>query len=435
MKWIVGVILFVLMSGGVAFAQVPQQPLTLEESIRIALGQSLPLHSAIEGIVGSEFRRKAAFTDFLPVWAGQYSYTRLSFPQFIGNIGGGVTGFAGSPDVYNAATSVNQPLFAGGALLANYRLEKYGVDISKTNTEAIKRDVVLQVREGYFNILNALKLREVAEQAVKQFEAQLEVTKAFFEVGIQPKNDLLLAEVQLANARQDLVRTENGVALAKSSFNNLLRREINEPLEVVDILEYKPFALSFEDCLEEAQRQRPEIKTAGLSIDQAKEGVKIARSRYFPTVNLSGSYSRNSDEFHLHGDLMSERWALQTLATITFWEWGKRAYQVGESKVRVNQAEIARIQLIEGIILEVKNAYLNLMVAEKNIGVAQKAIEQAEENLRMNEERYKYQVATQTEVLNAVTLLTQARVNYYSTLSDFNIAQARLERAMGRMYP
>jgi outer membrane protein TolC len=65
--------------------------------------------------------------------------------------------------------------------------------------------------------------------------------------------------------------------------------------------------------------------------------------------------------------------------------------------------------------------------------VAAKSIEQAEENLRMTEERYKYQVATQTEVLDAVTLLAQARLNYYNALSDFNVAKATLERAMGRM--
>ena len=53
----------------------------------------------------------------------------------------------------------------------------------------------------------------------------------------------------------------------------------------------------------------------------------------------------------------------------------------------------------------------------------------------MNEERYKYQVATQTDVVQAVTLLAQARVNYYGALSDFNVAKAQLERAMGRMYP
>jgi outer membrane protein TolC len=53
----------------------------------------------------------------------------------------------------------------------------------------------------------------------------------------------------------------------------------------------------------------------------------------------------------------------------------------------------------------------------------------------MNEERYKYQVATQTDVIIAVTLLGQAQTNYYGALSDFNVAKAQLERSMGRMYP
>ncbi len=67
--------------------------------------------------------------------------------------------------------------------------------------------------------------------------------------------------------------------------------------------------------------------------------------------------------------------------------------------------------------------------------MSETSIEQAEENLRMNEERYKYQVATATDVLDAVVLLAQARVNYVSALADFNIAKAALDRAMGRMVP
>jgi outer membrane protein TolC len=204
---------------------------------------------------------------------------------------------------------------------------------------------------------------------------------------------------------------------------------------VVDILEYKPFVLLPEECIEEASQKRHEIKTAELNIDQTKESVKIARSGFFPTINLTGGYNRLSEELGLMGDLRSERWTVQALATFTLWDWRKTAYKVGESKVKVTQAEDSKVQLIEGVTLEVKQDYLNMLQSEKNIGVAEKAIEQAEENLRMNEERYKYQVATATDVLDAVTLLAQARTNYYGALSDFNIAKARLERSMGRMYP
>jgi len=431
MKWTVGLIFLFFLFSGTGWGQDTKELLTLEESIQIALERSLRLHAAIEGVVGSEFRRKTAMTDFFPKWTGQYSYTRYNRQTTVGFEGLDGT----SRDVSNFSTSIQQPLFAGGSIYGNYRLEKMGVEVSKTDLETAKRDLVVQVREGYFNILKAEKFLSVAQQAIKQFEAQLEVTKAFFEVGIVPKNDLLQAEVRLANARQGLVKAESDLAVAKASFNTLLRREINAPLSVVDILEYKPFPLRFEESLEEALRQRPEIKNSEYKVAQAKESVKIARSGFFPVISLVGNYNKLSEELGLMGDLRAERWSMQALATFTLWEWKKTAYKVGESKVKVTQAEDSKNQLIDGIIFEVKQDYLNMLTAEKNIGVAEKAIEQAEENLRMNEERYKFQVATATDVLDAVTLLAQARVNYYSALSDFNIAKARLERAMGRMYP
>lgn len=429
----IGLIVGILLYMGLTSAQESQKPLTLEESIRIALERNLKLHSSMEGVVGSEFRRKAALTDFFAKWTGQYSYTYYNSPTVVGIFGGGVSG--ADRNVYNIGTTISQPLFAGGSILANYRNEKLGVDLSKADVETVKRDIVLQVREGYFNILKAEKFLEVARQTVKQFAAQLEVTKAFFEVGIVAKNDVLQAEVRLANAKQGLVRAENDLVLAKSSFNSLLRNEIDTPLQIVDILSYSPFPLRFEESLREALEKRPEIKIATLKVEQAKEGVKIAKSGFFPTISLTGNYIRFSEEPSLMGDLRSERWTIQTLATITLGDWGKTAHKVGESKVKVTQAEDAKVQLIEGITLEVKSSYQNMLVAEQNIRVAEKAIEQAEENLRMNEERYKHQVATATDVLDAVTLLAQARVNYYGALSDFNIAKARVERAMGRMYP
>jgi outer membrane protein TolC len=60
--------------------------------------------------------------------------------------------------------------------LANYRSAKIGVDLSKETVETVKQDLVLQTRVGYFTILRAEKFLAVAEQQVKQFQAQLEVT-------------------------------------------------------------------------------------------------------------------------------------------------------------------------------------------------------------------------------------------------------------------
>jgi outer membrane protein len=454
-KGVIRFILLTLLLANSSWAQGAPGPMTLDESIRIALEQSLRLHSAKEGVMGAEFNRKTARAFFFPQWVGQSGYTWFSSPVQVGiqsttsivtppNPSADPMGSATPITVtipattrytFSVYTTLTQTLYAGGALAANYRSSKLGLEISKANVEMTKQDIVLQVREGYFIILRSEKFVDVAKQAVKQFEGQLEVSRAFFEVGLIAKNDVLQAEVRLANALQAQAKAENDVALAKSSFNNLLRREINAPVEVVDILGYKPFPLPFGQSVEEALRQRPELKVAELTVDQAKESVKIVRSGMLPTVSLAGNYFRNSDQFYLNGDLKSDRWSVTALASMTLWDWGKVYNQVGASKVKVTQAEDSKTQLKEGIILEVKDDYLNMSVAEKNINTATKAIEQAEENLRLNEERYKYQVATAFDVLDAVTLLAQTRVNYYGALSDYNVAKAMLERSMGRTYP
>jgi hypothetical protein len=237
----------------------PPEAMTLEEAIKIALERNLRIHTAKEQVRASEFRTKAAFTDFLPKWTAQYAYTHYSKPVLIDYVllgkkdplTGDLVSVPGTDrDVFSLGSGASLPLFTGGALSASYQLEKLGVDISKWNVDIATLDIVLQARINYFNILTAGRAIEVARQAVRQFESQLEVSKAFFEVGIVAKNDVLQAEVRLANAVQALVTAENALALTKASFNTLLRRPIDTPVQVVDILEYKPHAFRFEEAVE-----------------------------------------------------------------------------------------------------------------------------------------------------------------------------------------
>jgi len=64
--------------------------------------------------------------------------------------------------------------------------------------------------------------------------------------------------------------------------------------------------------------------------------------------------------------------------------------------------------------------------------MVKKAIQEKRINFRLKQERYREQLATSTDVLDAQVLLTQAENNYYSALSDYHIAKARLERAIGK---
>jgi len=119
------------------------------------------------------------------------------------------------------------------------------------------------------------------------------------------------------------------------------------------------------------------------------------------------------------------------MASWDFWQWGRTGYGVLERKSRLRRAQHVRDQLLDQIRQQVKQVYLKNIETEINIVTIKTAIDQAEENLRINQERFKEQVSTSTDVLVAQTLLTQTMTNFYNALYDFKISKAALYRAMG----
>jgi len=422
-----------------------EEPLTLEASIDTALKNSIVINIAKEGSKSATAQKREAITGFLPKFSTSYSYTRLNeapFSRFQGvpapfSALNGMEIPAGTKDNYNWAIEAKQPLFAGGGILANYQASSIGEDAAHLEETAKYQDVVQEVKIAYFNILRAQRIRDAVRQSVEMLNAHRDVAENYFNVGMIPKNDLLHAEVELANGKQALVRAKNAVELAKSSFNTVLKRKIFAPVEVVDILTYHPLNQSFEECLNVAQQARPELKISSLKAAQAGKLVRVAQSDYLPTLSLVGNYSRFGDNPSVSGSDYKdmESWYVMTVASWNFWEWGKTKFRVDASKAKENQAVEAAKELNDQITLEIKNAYLILQETESQIVVWQKVIEQAEENFRISEERYKERVATSTEVLDAQTLLTKAKSEYANALGDYNVNYAKLQRAMGTIWP
>ena len=412
--------------------------MNLQESIEIALKQSVLLHAAREGVKGAEAQQKEAFTAFLPKFSTSYGFTRLNEEPFFNFPGapplipaGEIR--TGTKENYNWTVEARQPLFAGGGIIANYEANRLGSDIARFDEASTVQDLVQEVKIAYFNILKAGRILSAVRQSLDRLTAHRDTAQSFYDVGVIPKNDLLYAEVELANGRQSLVRAENSLEMAKSKFNTLLRREINAPVEIQDILNDDPFERTLDGCIAAALSNRPEIRSYALRLEQAKRLVGVARSEYYPNVGLVGNYARYGDTPGVSGSPYKdqESWYVMAVANWNFWEWGKTRNRVDAGLSRESQASDVLANIRDQITLEVKSAYLLLREAEKQVLVSKKAIEQAEENFRINTERYREQVGTSTDVIDAQTLLTRARTDYDNALGDFSISRARLERAMG----
>ena len=409
-------------------AQESTEVFTIKQTIEQAIKVNLGLKSSEEDTKAAMAVKKSRFTNFLPTLSTRYQFERMDEGSSIG-------GFASTAsDEYSWVTSFNQPIFTGFSLLRQYDLAKLDVDAAKIGEDLQRQDIILNAKTTYFSLLKAQKLRNIAEETVTQIDAQKEVADNFYQVGMSPLNDLLQAQVELANAKQELIVEKNNMENAESNFNTLLRRPINTPVAIKDILDYTPFENDLDYCLAEAEKKRIEIKIADLEVEIADKDLQLAKKDYYPSIDLEGSYFKFGTDWDVDGGegiFDPSGWTIHATATWNFWEWGRTSYGVKEKLSRVSQSQLRKDEILDNIHLEVKKAYLRTIEAAEAIITVEKAIEQAKENFRINQERYKEQVATSTDVLDAQTLLSRTMTNYYNALYAFKTAKAALYRAMG----
>jgi outer membrane protein len=425
-------------SPALVFADETIETFNLIQTIDTALKANLGLKRSKEEVNAALATKKARTTNFLPTFSARYGYIhrdQATNQALIGPGGQATTVVINPEDEYNFVTSFSQPIFTGFALLNQYKIASLGLDVAEISEKLTRQDVILDAKNAYFSILKSQKLMAVAEDTVKQVNAQKEVAENMYQVGMSPLNDLLQSQVQLANDKQRFITAQNNLEISKSQFNTLLRRPVNAPVAIVDILDYTPFEHDISYCLNQADQNRLELQVADLEVQIADKDYQLSKSDYFPSIDLTGNWTRRGTDWDVDGgEGIADKkfWDIRATATWQFWQWGRTRYGVKEKLSRLSQAKYRKEEISDNIELEVKQSFLRTKETEKNITTIEKAIEQAKENLRITEERYKEQVSTTTDVLVAQTLLTETMTNYYNALYDFKIAKAVLYRAMGQ---
>jgi outer membrane protein TolC len=175
------------------------------------------------------------------------------------------------------------------------------------------------------------------------------------------------------------------------------------------------------------------LQALNTRLETAEKSIQLAKSEYYPQVFLHGRYKKEGDSPNVSGSLTYYADNFEILAGLKWnlWEWGRTHYLVQEKGKEKEQVRAALIKTRDSVELEIQRAFINLKEAERNIAVAKKTIQSAEENFRISGVRYREQVATSLELFDAQTLLSQAQVNYYRALYDYNLSLAQLQKSMG----
>lgn len=397
--------------------------LTLGDALTLAMGNNPQLTSVDAARQAANRRVQQARAGYWPTLGYSYNAARVRIdnPLVSGSL---------IENGYDNQLALSWTLYNGGSTQATVKQAKENYLGKTYGVLQAEQQLKLNTTQAYFTVLQAEKQTGVAEESVARLEEHLKNVKLQYEVGIVAKADVLRSEVEVANARQELIKARNSRDLAYAQLANLIWVPMDTKLVLKDELTYVPDDRKIREAIDYAKIYRPEIHISESNIKAAEASVKGARSGYLPTVTVSAGYGRSDDGTKWQGwDDMG--WNVRGTVKWTLFDGFYTSGKVGEAMATQTQAEEDYKLTVQSVELEVREAWLNMQEARERIETSAVAVSQAEEDYKISQARYAAGVGTNLDVLDSQVALTTAQTNNVSALYDYNNSRAALDKAMG----
>ena len=336
--------------------------------------------------------------------------------------------------IHNAHTNsltATLPIYNGGKISGAIKQAKAGYLISEQGLQKAYNDMRSTVTNGYFDMLQADNMQKLGRESVDRLANHLKNVEAQYEVGVVAKVDVLRSQVELANAKQSLIKAENAYQIAEANLNKIVGLPMDTQLKLDNILVYTPYDNDMQYCLDYAAKHRPELEQAKQQVEAAKGALRVAISGHMPQVNASATQNwGNSNGNNWPGD-DNGNWAVGVTVNMNIFDSGVTVSKIHGAEADLAKAHESYRDTVDLVNLDVRSNYLNLREAEKRIDTTKLAVSQAEEDYRIAQLRYMNGVGTNTDVLDAQVALTDAKTNYLQAMYDYNTCKTNLETAIG----
>jgi outer membrane protein len=398
--------------------------LTLSRCIDIALGKNPNIVAAMNFVDVTSSRVGEARSAYYPqvTATGEYSSTKPLNTS---------TNRLTAYNQYTGSVVVNQTIYDFGRTSSSVNISKYNLDSSRADLNATQNQIMLNVKQTYYGVLQAKRNRDVALDVIKQFQLHLDQAKGFYDVGTVAKIDVIKAEVDLSNAKLSLINAENALKIAWVNLNIAMGIPDAPEYAIEDNLSFQQYAISLEDATTKAFDNRPDLKSIIAKRQAAEENISLQRSGYLPILSGIASYNQAGPPENEPPTQPQNEWNAGVIITFPLFSGFLTNYQVAEAKANLYVLRANEETVRQQTLLDVRQAFLNLQAAEASIPTAELALSQAKENLDIANGRYGAGVGSPIEVSDAFATYVTAQASYNNALYNYKIAQANIEKAMG----
>ncbi len=397
-----------LILSGISFA------ISLEDALSIAKQNATKIRLSLLDVQKAQEQIRQARANILPQVSFSYSYTHLDKEL----------AFGFTPrDRHSYSLSVSQTIFNLSTLRAIDTVRE-SLELQKLVYQDLLRDVEYQVKDLFYALLYKKEVVGVYRDDLKYWEENYRLTEEKYRAGIVPKVELLRSQAQLESARARLESATTDYKNSLESFRAFLRLDsITEPEGELNLKEFDIPT----DAKQELYKNNSSLKVALKSLEVQEKRLDQLKALYYPELKAVATYQGNTARVG-GSTQMVDGYTLGLSLNYNIFDGFLRESSLAQAQIELLKQREQLADLKFNLSAQLESVLNNLSSLKTQIKAQELSVKSAEESLRLSKERYKLGIATQLEVLDAVSNYNTALLNLYLLYYRYNSNLALLER-------
>lgn len=420
---------------GIMYAQDIKK-LSLEEAIALGIENSKNLKLSQNKIDEAIAKLDMVKDNALPTAKASFLYNHAEIPTNTLSIGGGnPIHLPKRADAFVGTAAVEELIYGGGKLRYAEESTKLLTEVARLDADKNKEEISYAIVNTYYSLFKVIQSKKVIAQNLESIDSQLKQSKRFFEQGIVTKNDVLRFQLQQANVLLTDMEAENNRKIINYNLDILLGLNENTQIEISDPDATLKATAPLSSYLDMAFNSRQELKQLDLQNRVADINIKSVKANTLPTVgvganlyyiNPSGKFIPPTDQYIMPVTLGANvSWNIGNLWT--------NKHKVTDAKIQQKEIGIQKDIFSDQVKTEINRNYQNYQLSLNKIKVLETSITQATENDKLLASKYKNNVASAIDRIDAETLLYQAKINLELAKADAGLAYYTLLKSTGKI--
>lgn len=452
MKRIIQIVGLMVLLITVAASGEPRR-ISLDEAVRMALKENYALKSSRYDLSARRWGLRNAVTQFLPRVTFSTVFSRVdeitfrnqNAPiEFVRQLDPSIDIPLIPRNSYSSDVTITQPIYNGGSLWANLSVARNRRNASKHVHTESRLNTILETKQAYFDVLRAEDMLDIWETSADLSERYYTKAQRKKSLGMASDAEVLRWQLQHAEDNANLIQAENNVALAHAAFNRAVGAD--------PLAEFELDRISEDEIMRGVDDMRPQLEAAldritdrwstealtnSPALKSMRSATAVSRALYRqtyslfqPSLNFSYSYMwETDDDLRLDG---LETWRANVVLSFPiFSSFGDYA-SLREARDDLKSSEASEVDFEKTILLQVVSMASKLRAALKQVDAAKINRELARENAQLVEAKFEQGMIDNLNLIDARVARTTSESRFVSAIYSFLIAQAELDKLLGR---